>query len=257
MTQALPSRRRALTLGVGAALATALPCRGDTRERPPAIGTKFDSDGRVRPWPGNTIIGFTRTEPDLRHALAHLRDAARAEPVMRAFALLPEPNLHMTLLAGLDADHRRPPYWPASLDADLPLAQANAWCRDRLTGFHTGGGRFRMRPAPPATGAPVTDFSLPLSPADAGEAERLRDLRVRLCDRLDIQPPNRDAYRFHITLGYLLHWLTPDETAAVGRLSRAWLARFADALPEFLIGPPVLCRFEDMASFTPMLTLTD
>lgn len=251
------SRRRALALGIGGTLTAEFLSRGSGAERPPGANGKFDAEGRFLRWPGNTILCFARMQPDLWPALVHVQGAARAEPAMRAFTLLPAADLHMTLLAGLDAAHRRAPDWPAALDTGTAMPDATAWCRRRLTDFATGGRRFRMRIDDTVRDGPVKAFAVRLAPADAAVADHLRNVRARLCARLEIDPPDRDAYAFHITLGYLIRRLTVEANAEVARLTGAWLARLAATVPEFTIGPPILCSFEDMSSFKPVLTLAD
>lgn len=244
--------------GVGAQTAMSpIPSPRGAGKAPGSGGGKFYPTGQVREWPGNTIICPVEPDTALHQVLKEVQEAAMTESVMRKFTLLPTSSLHMTLFEGVDLDHRRAPYWPAPLPLDAPLAVVDQWCEARLKGFHTGGGRFQMRADLAFRAAKITDFTIHLMPADAAQEAHLRDLRDRLSALLQIRAPGHDLYRFHITLGYLIDGLTPDEARRVRRLYNAWLARIAAATPEFVIGPPTFCTFKDMFAFTPVATLQD
>jgi hypothetical protein len=264
---AIPNRgrRQLLAASVGLALQ---PCAGRAQtpativssesavDKPPGgVRGKFYPTGQVREWPGNTIICPVEPDTTLHQALKAVQEAAMTEPAMRKFTLLPTSSLHMTLFEGVDLDHRRAPYWPGALPVDAPLAVANKWCEDKLRTFHTGGGHFRMRPDAGFSVPKIADFSIRLDPADAAQNTQLRALRDRLSALLQIRAPGHDRYRFHITLAYLIQWLTPDETDTVQQLFRRWLAQIGAATPEFVIGPPAFCTFRDMFAFTPVTTL--
>ncbi|MDP9013667.1 MAG: DUF1868 domain-containing protein [Pseudomonadota bacterium] len=226
-------------------------------KQPHGVGGKFYPTGQVREWPGNTIICPVEPETDLHRVLKSVQEAAMTQPVMRAFTLMPTSSLHMTLFAGVDLEHRFAPYWPASLPVDTPLPVVNEWCEERLRNFHTGGGRFRMRVDAGFIAPRIADFTLRLGPADSTEGAHLRDLRNRLSSLLEIGSPGHDRYRFHITLGYLIHGLNPEESKQMRPLFSRWLREIDAALPEFAVGPPRFCTFRDMFAFTPALTLKD
>ncbi len=226
--------------------------------RPPSgVGGKFYPTGQVKEWPGNTIICPVGADTPLHEVLRSVQEAAMIQPVMRKFTLLPTSSLHMTLFEGVDLDHRRAPFWPAPVPLDAPLSAVDQWCAARLRTFHTGGGLFQMRPDPDVDIQTVTDFTVRLAPATEAQERRLRTLRDRLSAVLQIRSPAHDRYRFHITLGYLIDWLTPEEAERARQLFSAWGRRIATAAPEFTIGPPEFCRFRDMFAFTPLLTLAD
>ena len=227
------------------------------RRPPGAVGKKFYPSGNVREWPGNTIICPVDPSSALHQTLKDVQEAAMAEPVMRKFALLPTSSLHMTLFEGVDLDHRRPPFWPSSSPSDSPLSVVDKWFQAQLADFHTGGGRFRMRPDTETSANDLTAFTLHLTPADPRQDAQLKALRDRLSTTLQIRAPHHDQYRFHITLGYLIQWLSPSETTKVRQLYEGWFLQIAKAAPEFDIGPPVFCTFRDMFAFTPVLTLKD
>jgi hypothetical protein len=90
------------------------------------------------------------------------------------------------------------------------------------------------------------------TPRDAADLRRTRDI---LRGALDIQRPDHAAYRFHITLGYLLRWLTPAEADAVLDLSQEVETTLLARLPEIAMGPIEFCRFTDMLGFDRVLNV--
>ncbi len=254
-------RRRLLAAVLGSGLMApavkAQPSMASPNPKPATGGGKFYPTGQVREWPGNTIICPVEPDTALHDILRRVQEEAMTQPVMRKCTLLPTSSLHMTLFEGVDLDHRFAPHWPTSVPADAPLKLVTQWCQDRLASFHTGGGRFHMRPDPALSAHEIRDFTLPLRPANAQEERHMRDVRDRLASLLQIRAPNHAVYRFHITLGYLIERLTTDEAQQINQLYKSWFARIEATVPEFVIGPPAFCTFKDMFAFAPTLTLSD
>jgi hypothetical protein len=225
--------------------------------RPSAVGHKFYPEGGVRPWAGSTVICHVPAQGTLHDALARIQDSAMRASCMRKFTLLPVSSLHMTIFPGVDEDHRKPPLWPAAVPADAPIEACNAWCAERLADFHTGMGRFRMRLQTDWDINGLSSFLLRLVPADVEEERRMRRLRDRLSDALQIRAPDHDTYFFHIGLGYQIEWLTPEETQTYYAAYRDWTAAFASEVGEFTLGPAEFCVFRDMFAFQPQFLLRD
>jgi hypothetical protein len=58
-----------------------------------------------------------------------------------------------------------------------------------------------------------------------------------------------DAYRFHITLGYLIRWLDPAEDADYRRALKTWREGLAKRCPVIELGAPEYCILADMYAF--------
>jgi hypothetical protein len=223
--------------------------------RPSAVGHKFYPSGQVREWGGSTVICHAPPHSALHDGLKRIQEAAMRAPFMRKFTLLPISSLHMTIFPGVDEDHRKPPLWPSAVPSDAPIEACNVWCADRLADFHTGMDRFRMRLQADWDINGLSNFLLRLVPADAEEERRIRRLRDRLSEALQIRAPDHDTYYFHIGLGYQIEWLTPEETQAYYAAYRDWTAAFAAEVGEFTLGPAEFCVFRDMFAFQPQFLL--
>lgn len=252
------SRRNLLSAGIGLGLASgAWPVQAASPRlmgvgrgpRPGAIGHKFNADGTVRPFAGSTVICHLDPASPIHRMLSQVQDEARAAPFMRKFTLLPGSSLHMTVLPGVDDEHRKPPLWPEGVAADAPIETCNAWCADQLRGLRTGVRRIHMRPLPVGDPEAVADFTVLLEAASSAEEHRLRRLRDQLSTALHIRAPGHDTYRFHITLGYQIDWLTAAEADAFVAAQTRWMERVRAAAPRFALGRPEFCVFKDMFAF--------
>lgn len=215
------------------------------------VGRKFLSDGRVRPFAGNTIICHlpqqgARSEPF--HALLDIYREAPRHAFMRKVTLLPTSSYHVTIFAGANDQERKPGLWPADLPLDLSMEACNKALAERLRMFHVGtssGPRFRIDEAT----AERTPLTVNLVPVDADEDARLRRLRDDLSKMLGIRAVDHDSYQFHVTLGYTIFELSPAEQATFQDVYKAWRAHLAKRLSVIELGPPEFCVQDDMFAF--------
>lgn len=255
-----PERRTALhsliqgslALAAPAAWAASPPTVADTRvvhEGAP----KFNADGTVVYWPGNTIICHIdkRSEPYM--ALLDMHVALMRSGVTHRLAVLPPASYHMTVFEGIAFPQRRQ-YYPAGLPADASMADCNAYMLDKLRDFDLGCALpLRMRPLP--LNRQTNRSAIWLEPADDAENRKLRDLRDRLAARLRLKAPNHDTYRFHISLNYITAPMSGAEREQLDRVRAAMLADFIARAPVIELGRPELTFFDDMFEFKPQLYL--
>lgn len=250
-------RRHFLMSAGGAALAgVAGPARGQSEAKqspPPDVGSKFTADGRVMRFAGNTVICHLPQQGPAASCFDALMDIYR-EAAGHAFvqkvALLPPSSYHMTVFGAANDSDRRPRHWPTGVASDAPISVCSKVLADRLRGFKSETTlpiRMRVDLAEPA--ADERPLTLRLLPHDSAENARLRKLRDRLAQAIGIQTPDHDKYRFHITLGYLVAWLTPDENEAFRSRMRDWREMVAARAPTIELGAPEFCTFDDMFAF--------
>jgi hypothetical protein len=223
-------------------------------EFPPDIGRKFYPDGRVQRFDGNTVIcHLDQQGPNatLFNALLDIYREAPAHQFMDKVTLLPPSSYHMTIFGAANDQDRRPGAWPADLPLDMPMTECDRILGERLRGFRLECDLpFRMKVdlSEPVPGErPLT---LRLLPYDDAENAKLRRLRDRLAETLAIRTPSHDAYRFHVTLGYLIRWLTQDEQAVFRDTLATWRHRVALACPVLELGAPEYCTLKDMFAFS-------
>ena len=82
------------------------------------IGTKFNADGTVRRFPGNTIISMVNHGKDIFAHFLHIRALLEASRAAACVTLLPLDSIHMTVIEGVCDQVRREGYWTSLLPLD-------------------------------------------------------------------------------------------------------------------------------------------
>jgi hypothetical protein len=216
---------------------------------PRDIGGKFNPDGSVRRFLGNTIISHIPLGSSASNAFTAVRDTLRQQDFSPCLTFTPPSSYHMTVFEGVTESKRRLPFWPADLPTDAPMQSCTDHLARKLVGFDLQATLpFKLR---------ITDFNarqdsgatLRLTPADDNEERKLRTLRDRLSERLAIRAPDHDTYRFHVTLGYLVRWMTEEESEAYLKVQQACLRYLQQQVPVLEVGVPEFCIFNDMFAF--------
>ncbi|MBC0855305.1 DUF1868 domain-containing protein [Pantoea stewartii] len=257
----MTTRRRLLkgTIATLGGLAASLAIGAE--HRPNDVGRKFDADGRVLPFKGNTIICHLPQQGDGSEPFDALLDVYRelpGESWSRKVTALPPSSYHMTVFGGANDKARRYPLWPAGLPLDMPMDECDRVLAERLRTYKLGedASPYHMRVNPEAPSARETPLTLRLLTADAETETRLRRLRDRLSEVTGIREPDHDRYQFHITLGYQVAPLTDDEDAAWRRSLANWKTMIAQRAPVITLGNPEYCLLNDMFAFKRQFYLT-
>lgn len=214
---------------------------------------KFYDDGRVRPYPGNTVICNVISDSPIEHCLVHLLKELTTLPCADAFAFLPSDTFHMTLFRGVNDQLRVLGEWPRNLSMDTPLEEVTREFCARLRTV-TLPEHFYMR-ASSLTHTDTGEIQLFIEGADESERERLEAARYLLSKTLRHDRSGGD-YRFHISFAYRIKSINEGETK---RLEKSCLRLFDElVIPVgcFKVGAPLFCRFPDMLSFFPLLDLS-
>lgn len=212
---------------------------------PTGVGAKFFVDGRVRRFPGNTIICHLSADSPLYQGLKSVYAALETGPLADKYTLLPQPSWHMTVFEGVCDEVRLPGYWPGDLALDAPLEDCNRLFAEKLQSFDLPAlPPFKLEIA--GLRPLYNGIGLHLEPAGAAENRRLRDLRDQLSELLQLRQATHATYVFHLSLGYLLRHLTDDERAQL----QDGLMQGLKQLPRQIeLGAPEFCLFDDMFAF--------
>jgi len=218
-------------------------------ERPDAVERKFTPDGASLACPGYTTICHVDPASPAFAALVAAQDRLKAGSLASAFTFLPPASLHMTIFEGVIEYSRTSNRWPGHLPLDASIDEAANDAQARLQGVRLDS-TFGARPLGVFAG-----FSVNMTGATEHDESRLRKTRNRLREALNLHRPDHDAYQFHITLAYLLRWLSPDEAQQVIDLSREVTNALLKEMPSLKLGPIELCRFETMYHFEKLNSL--
>ncbi|WP_010139801.1 DUF1868 domain-containing protein [Oceanicola sp. S124] len=214
----------------------------------PGEGGKFTAEGRMLVWPGNTMICHIDPESDAHAALVDIQAGLKAGPHGGSFTFLPAESLHMTVFQGISGPDANRFDWPAGVDRDATRNQVTAVLKARLAGISLPQSR-RIRALEIFAGHSMTVDGI------GPDEEGLRETRARLSEVTGIDPKGFETYTFHISLAYLLHWLSEEVAREVIALSEALFAEHGPRLQDIRLGRVELCNFEHMHHFEPLQLL--
>ena len=241
-----------LAAGLGA-VATRHARAADPNTRPGDVGRKFEVNGRVRPFAGNTIIAHLPQQGRGFAAFDRLLDIYRDLPVCafaRKVTALPTSSYHMTIFGGANDQGRAQQPWPHGVPIDAPIETCNAMLAERLSGVRLGCELpFRMVVDERSEANRVAPITLHLRPADSGEAAKLRQVRDRIAAGLQMRAPDHDRYQFHITIGYQIDWFNTSEQQEYEAAMLRWRSKLMADAVVFELGAPEYCVFDDMFAF--------
>jgi hypothetical protein len=227
----------------------ALTGAGNGDQRPPAVGQKFDADGAVLRFPGNTFLCHVPPGGKAHAALCEASLALQAGPLAAAFSFLPPSSFHMTVFEGVTDAHRGDARWPEGMPADLGLSEVTTRFAAAVDPLALPA-RQRVRPLGLSGGR-----SLAVAGATPDHEASLRESRRVLREATGIRRPDFASYGFHVTLAYQLRWLTEAEAAQVMDLSDRVFAQLCKAAPEIDLGRIEFCVFDNMHAFHPIRLL--
>lgn len=218
-----------------------------TQEKyPNGIPEKFDVDGNVQPFAGNTIICHLSPSTEIYASMSTLYDKLKEHRLSHLYTLLPPSSWHMTVFEGaLDKRRKAPAYWPPDLDTNASLADCTAMLEKKLESFDSQyKPPFRLSPV--IFKPLVNGISLHLKPRTTEENVAIRHLRDRLVDVTGMKQKNHEKYKFHLSVAYLLRVLSEEQEKEIrGLLER----HFEDMPKELELGLPEFCTFDDMFGF--------
>ena len=211
------------------------------------IGKKFDKNGVVMHYPGNTVVADIVPGCKAYDVMTHLRQMLVDAGFEDYFCILPEDSYHMTVIRGLNDYVRVDTNWPSILPKDTPMEKVD----DHVTAAIARAGlpgpaRMKFHKALPGQGCLV----IQVVPADEEQEKILRDFRNRAASEIGVFFPKHDEYKFHISLGY--RRILPQGEAAerFDKLIAEMNAYIADK-PVFETQPPYMAYFSDMYAFSP------
>lgn len=222
--------------------------------RPPGIslpggGGKFFSDGAVQPWPGNTFICHIDPGSIAFSAIRRIQEEIKMSRFARFYTFLPPSSFHMTVFQGISPVTPPGRGWPDDLPTDLE--------RDDVTREIIR--RVQSAEVSPVHVVRVTDVfaghSLTATGANADEEASLRAARVSLRQATGMRQADFDAYVFHISLAYLIDWVSESVARDIVAFSADLTTRLCPEIGDIALGPIEFCTFNDMHHFEPVALL--
>jgi hypothetical protein len=224
------------------------------RTRPPGIelpdgGGKFTPDGAVQIWPGNTFVCHVDRASAAYEAIRELQEEVKKSVFNRFFTFLPPPSFHMTIYQGLAPGMTVGHGWPADMPKDLSRDEITTHLLNRLASLELPSS-YKVK-----VDGLFCGYSLTMVGADETQVTALRQTRTALCDATGIQFPDFHTYVFHITMAYLIDWLSEKTARELVAFSADLESRFRSAIGIIELGPVEFCNFDSMHHFEPVSIL--
>jgi len=211
------------------------------------IGTKFRENGMPERYPGVTVI--TNVEKDnpaypVIHSVYRKLDTEDAE---KTFIFLPEDSYHITVIRGFNYFVREDEFWPAGLNKDVTMADADTYFAEKVSPIRYPRDRIHMKFE--SLKIDESDVRICVKPFDEAEERCLSDYRDRVADAVRLKLPGHDSYVFHVTVAYIRY--VPE-----GKMKQA-LSDKVTAVNEYLkrqepffVSPPAVAYYDDMLHFS-------
>lgn len=206
-------------------------------------GGKFTPDGAVQFWPGNTFICHLDRRSAAFEAIRELQEDLKKSVFNRFFTFLPPPSFHMTVYQGIAPETTPGNGWPEGVPEALSRDEVTSILSERLEGTDLPDS-FRIKVDGLHCG-----YSITVSGAGSREEDSLRSTRATLRDATGITFPDFDDYVFHITLAYLIDWLSEGTARELVAFSTEHGARLAERVGVIDLGPVEFCDFDTMHHF--------
>ena len=210
------------------------------------IGRKFNSDGSVRFFPGNTVICKIKMKHPAFPPLTQALNGFSAMHCAQSYAFLPPASLHMTIIQGVCDEDRQPALFTSKLPLDAPLEAVDALFEKQFKSVAPLGETW-MRFSCVDIGNDI--IIVRFMPETAKDAENLKAYRNDVSDHLGLRFPDHDSYGFHVSLGYKLFALSNAQAAETTQVKTQIEAMLAQALPRFQLPQPEMTYFYNMFCF--------
>ncbi len=209
------------------------------------IGKKFDKDGNVQPFPGNSIISFIGPQMKQFQLLIDVQNRLKGKDFSSCFSFLPVESFHMTVFDLLCDQVRVEEHWSKFIPKDHSFEKVEHEII-KLLKEETFKIKFKMK---------FHHFELEktigaiLIPEDDETGTLLRNYRDRLSEITGIRHPNHDEYFFHISMAYLIYELNDEQRKELKSVVNGIDESMHNEFETLELKPPELVFFPDMFSF--------
>jgi len=210
------------------------------------IGKKFYEDGRVRTYPGNTVVAPIQPGCPAYDVMLRLREMLLESGLGEHYIPLPTDSYHMTVISGLNDQVRKDTHWPVQLSKTAPMKEVDDYISAAIARAGIPGPlRMKFDRVRVSNGC----FIIWLLPGDETQEKTAYGFRERAAKEIGFKLPNHEGYRFHISLAYTR--IVPEGEAAekLEKLKEEMNALLADQ-PEFTTGAPFMAYYNDMHAFS-------
>ena len=213
------------------------------------IGRKFYEDGRVRRYPGNTVVADITPEYSAYPVMEKLYEMVENEGFDKThLIMLPKDSYHMTVIRGLNDQVRVDGFWPEGLSREIPMEEVDDYI-SAAVGRVEMLGQIRMKFDRVTISG--TAMKAVLVPADGEQADILKNFRDSVANEIGLRLPGHDTYVYHITLAYTRVIPEGDDDIRMKNMISK-MNEYVAEQPAFDITPPYMAYYDDMLAFSPV-----
>ena len=214
--------------------------------RPGVVGRKFNGDGSVRRFRGNTVISFVAPGSPLGRCAGQAREVIEASAAASGLTFLPPSSYHVTVIRLICDEDRESTKWSSHLALHCPLQDVDAFMAGAMASVDPPAPIEMRYHAMSALDVVAIELE-PRSPAAGASLSAYRDV---VAEATGVRHDDHDDYVFHLSLAYRVRPLSPTESAELAEALSIAHSQLVGEGP-FILPAPVLTFFDDMFEFRP------
>ena len=209
------------------------------------VGRKFNEDGSVRFWPGNTMICLLDHDSLVYEKIKEIRDDFGRNKIGECLTLLPDESLHMTAIEGVVDGNRAPEHWTSLLPCDSPLEKVDDLFQEKWKDIPKLG-KVEMVFHHIRVG---TGLCVALRPKTEDDEKRIRGWREIVSKKMGLRFPGFETYEFHISLAYGYRSPDREEMDNLEKMVKEYNEKFSNEKFSFVVPEPSMTYFDNMFFF--------
>lgn len=218
---------------------------------------KFDDDGVVKEFHGNTIICHIPQQTEFFNKLLDFYRFAKRLSFYDKITLLPPSSYHVTIMNCCHEHDRSEGHWPKGIDPDTSMLRCTSHLTNILTSENAataGSADFELelqvyKPAMSMQLDKPRSINVVMEPSTDSQETRIKQFRDKVSSLTGLIDPSHDSIRFHITLAYINEELTIAETQELTKNINQLHKSLAEACPIIKLAAPEFVTFDDMFYF--------
>ena len=210
------------------------------------VGRKFNEDGSVRFWPGNTMICLLDHDSLVFQRIKEIRDDFGRNKIGECIALLPDESLHMTAIEGVVDGNRSPERWTTLLPCDTPLEKVDDLFQEKWKDIPPLG-RVEMVFHHIRVG---TGLCVALRAKSEDDERRIRAWREIVSEKMGLRFPSFETYEFHISLAYGFRTPSDEAMENLEEMVKKYDEKFSLEKFGFIVPEPSMTYFDNMFFFS-------
>ena len=210
------------------------------------VGRKFNEDGSVRFWPGNTMICLLDHDSLVFQRIKEIRVDFGRNKIGEFITLLPDESLHMTAIEGVVDGNRSPERWTTLLPCDTPLEKVDDLFQEKWKDIPPLG-RVEMVFHHIRVG---TGLCVALRAKSEDDERRIRAWREIVSEKMGLRFPSFETYEFHISLAYGFRTPSDEAMENLEEMVKKYDEKFSLEKFGFIVPEPSMTYFDNMFFFS-------